>query len=127
MPKNFQKNSPYLQDFNFIVDLMNQMDLEFSTNRIHNYTPNSTKCMTWRDVKASHKTDNPEVIIVTDHVYGTIVLLAIGLGGALTVLILELLMKAQNEGSQKNIFANHGKLSVMTIFPKIIILFHHDR
>ena len=56
--------------------------------------PNSTKCMTWQDVKASHETDSPEIVIRIDDIYGMVILLAMGLGGALVVLTLELLMKA---------------------------------
>ena len=73
---------------------MNQLDLEFSSNRAHDFMPNSTKCMTWQDVKASHETDSPEIVIRIDDIYGMVILLAMGLGGALVVLTLELLMKA---------------------------------
>ena len=81
---------------------MNQLDLEFSSNRVHNYIPNSTKCMTLKNVKASHETDSPEVVIRIDDIYGMVILLAMGLGGALVVLTLELLMKAQKERTLKN-------------------------
>ena len=64
--------------------------------------PNSTKCMTWQDVKSSHETDSPQVVIRIDDIYGVVILLAMGLGGALVVLALELLMKTQIERSMKN-------------------------
>ena len=63
--------------------------------------PNSTKCMTWQDVKSSHETDSPQVVIRIDDIYGVVILLAMGLGGALVVLALELLMKTQIERSMK--------------------------
>ena len=86
-----------MQDFNYLMDLMNQMDLEFSRNRILDYLPNSTNCMTWPEVKASHETDSPIVIIRIDNIYGMMILLAVGLGGSLIVFILELFMRALKE------------------------------
>ena len=58
--------------------------------------------MTWQDVKSSHETDSPQVVIRIDDIYGVVILLAMGLGGALVVLALELLMKTQIERSMKN-------------------------
>ena len=81
---------------------MNQLDLEFSSNRMHDYIPNSTKCMTWHDVKASHETDNPEVVIGIDEIYGSLIILAMGLGGSSVVFTLELLMRASTKRSMKN-------------------------
>ena len=86
-----------MQDFNYLMDLMNQMDLEFSRNRILDYLPNSTNCMTWPEVKASHETDSPTVIIRLDNIYGMMILLAVGLGGSLIVFILELFIRALKE------------------------------
>ena len=76
---------------------MNQMDLEFTMNRIKDYLPNSTKCMTWQGVKASHETDNSEVVVQIDDIFGMLILLTSGLGISLVVLTLELLRKTQNE------------------------------
>ena len=90
---------------------MNQLDLEFSSNRVQGFIPNSTKCLTWQDVKASHETDSPEIVIRIDDIYGMVILLAMGLGGSLVVLILELLMKAQKERTLKNNRA-HGNYTV---------------
>ena len=58
--------------------------------------------MTWQDVKSSHETDSPQVVIRIDDIYGVVILLAMGLGGALVVLALEPLMKTQIERSMKN-------------------------
>ena len=76
---------------------MNQMDLEFSRSRILHYLPNSTNCMTWPEVKASHETDSPTVIIKIENIYGMLILLAVGLGGSFIVFILELFMRALKE------------------------------
>ena len=51
--------------------------------------------MTWEDVKASHMKEDHEVIVNLDDIYGTIILLASGLGGALIILTLEVLTKAK--------------------------------
>ena len=95
--KGCHPSKAYLQDFNYLMDLMNQMDLEFSRNRILDYLPNSTNCMTWPDVKASHETDSPKVIIRIENIYGMLILLAVGLCGSLIVFILELFMSALKE------------------------------
>ena len=81
---------------------MNQLDLEFSSNRILDFIPNSTNCMTWQDVKASHETDIPEVVINIDDIYGMVILLAMGLSGAMVALTLELLIKARKERSMNH-------------------------
>ena len=43
--------------------------------------PNNTKCSTWKDVKHSHTSKRLEKLLLQD-VYGTLILLAIGLTGA---------------------------------------------
>ena len=53
--------------------------------------------MTWPEVKASHETDSPTVIIKIENIYGMLILLAVGLGGSLIVFILELLIRALKE------------------------------
>ena len=97
---------------------MNQMDLEFSNSRIFDIIPHSTKCMTWQDVKASHETDSPEVIIKLDDIYGMVIFLAIGIVGAVVVLILEILMKARTKRSMKNNLAAHGNYILIQFFFK---------
>ena len=85
----FQKESPYLDDVNYLIDMWNQMDMEFSSNRINDwskYLPNSTNCLTWQDVRASHESDTPEVVIKGDNIYGMLIILLVSLGGALVVL-----------------------------------------
>ena len=89
-----QKESPYLHDFNYLIDMMNQLDLETSSNRINDwskYLPNSTNCMTWQDVKATHESDTPDVVIRGDDIYGMVIILFSCLGGALVVLSMEVL------------------------------------
>ena len=88
-----QKGSPFLEDFNKLVELQDQMGLEFSQNGIDDYIPNATKCMTWHDVEKSHENDTA-LVIKLERVYGMIILLALGLGGAMTAFSLEILTKS---------------------------------
>ena len=71
------------------------MALPYSENGggLSNYIPYSTKCMAWRDVRASHKT-NATVVITIEDIYGMMILLVICFGGATVVLLMELLSKA---------------------------------
>ena len=73
----------------------------FAQDHIEEYIPNSTKCMTWQDVKASHEKDNPQVVVRLDDIYGMAILLALGLGGALVALTVEFLIKAQKQRFMK--------------------------
>ena len=72
---------------------MNQLDLDFSINRINDYTPNATKCKTWQDVKSSHIIQNHEVKVRNTDLFGMMILLASGVGGALVMIIFELVVK----------------------------------
>ena len=78
-----------MEDFNLLLDLANQMDLEFSQEGIEKYIPNSTKCLNWKDVRASHEISNTIPVIALGDIYGQIIFLALGLGGALVVLLME--------------------------------------
>ena len=93
-----QKDSPFLEDFNHLLDIKDQMG---RLTKIEDYIPNSTKCMTWQDVKASHEKDNPQVVVRLDDIYGMAILLALGLGGALVALTVEFLIKAQKQRFMK--------------------------
>ena len=85
--------SPFLEDFNHLVDLKDQLGLEFSQDGIEDYLPNATKCLTWQDVKASHEND-ATLVITIENIYGILILLTLGLGGAMMALIAECLTKA---------------------------------
>ena len=83
-----------MEDFNFLLDLKDQMGVEFSQDGIEKFIPNATKCMNWQDVKASHDTDktNSILVITFEDIYGITILLALGLGGAITALVTECLI-----------------------------------
>ena len=78
-----------MEDFNLLLDLANQMDLEFSQEGIEKYIPNSTKCLNWQAVRASHDMSDATPVIAMGDIYGKMILLALGLGGALVVLLME--------------------------------------
>ena len=91
------------------------MDIEISINRILTHVPNSTKCMTWHDVKASHEKDNPEIVIRMDDIVGMLILWAIGIGGALIVLSVELMMKGKRSLLTVSCFCPNSVLLVKQI------------
>ena len=87
-----QKGSQYLDDFNYFIDMRIQMGFSFEKN-IELYIPNATKCWTWQDVKKSHVINDDMMVIEPDHVFGLIILLLVGLCGAMTILTGERLFK----------------------------------
>ena len=66
------------------------MGLQFTQVGVkgRDYIPNSTKCIKWQDVQASHKIVH-KVIVRLDSIYVIMIILAVGLGGALVVSPLE--------------------------------------
>ena len=88
-----------------------------SPEDIDEYIPNSTKCMTWQDVKASHEKDNPQVVVGLDDIYGMAILLALGLGGALVALTVEFLIKAQKQRFMKTELVTRPRLITVTGLP----------
>ena len=89
----FQKGSPYLEDFDFLIDMKDQMGLEFSGEGVGNYIPNATKCMRWEQVKASHAAD-ADLVIRIEQLFGMLLLLGLGIGAASVALIIEGLTNA---------------------------------
>ena len=67
-----------------------------SVKRILDIIANSTKCETWQDIKSSHRIENHEVTVRITDFFGMMILLASGLGGALIMMILELVVKAEH-------------------------------
>ena len=57
---------------------------------------NATKCGTWQDIEASHikAAGRSEVVVRLDDTYGILSLLAIGLSGAVTILLVEALVRS---------------------------------
>ena len=91
---SFQKESPYLEDFNYLIDLSFQKGMTWDKD-IEDYFPNGTKCMNWQDVKMSHESSVSQVIISYEDIQGLIILLSIGLIAAAVILISERLTKSK--------------------------------
>ena len=81
-----------MEDFNNLGGIRKQMGSSFQ-NEMKRKLPNSTKCSTWNDVEQSHTMEDPRVVVQLEDIYGMMILLAVGLSGALVVLTMELLNK----------------------------------
>ena len=96
-----QKGSPFLEGLNGFND--NAFEAGLTSDK-QGYTkfPNSTKCLTWEGVKASHMKEDHEVAVTFEDTYGIIILLASGLGGALVILTLEYLNNIKKKTLSKD-------------------------
>ena len=77
-----------MDDFNYFIDMKIQMGLSFE-KEIERYIPNATKCWTWQDVKKSHMIDKHKMVVKLEDVNGLIILLTVGLFGAMMILAIE--------------------------------------
>ena len=66
------------------------------------HLPNATKCLTWQDVKLTHTTKDQQVVAKLDDIYGMIILLASGLGGAVLLIMVELVFEAMKQSIRAN-------------------------
>ena len=76
------------------MQLSLEMGLKFTDikRNFGNYLPNSTKCNTWGDVKASHRNKSNLVVLNYDDIYGLLIILTVGLSGSSFIFIAELLI-----------------------------------
>ena len=74
--------------------------------------PNATKCSTWNDVEQSHTIEDPRVVVQLEDIYGMIILLAVGLSGAVVGLTMELLNKILIR-KHNQIYLASGKLYLL--------------
>ena len=79
----FQKQSPFLEDMNSFIHLAKQMGQ--INQRFYNYLPNATVCKS----NEPHGDNDHVVIVKLRDIYGMLVLLALGMGVALTAFIAE--------------------------------------
>ena len=63
-------------------------------SQIYREDPNLTKCTTWNDVKKSHMTQDQDVVITFEDISGLLLVLAVGLIGAMILISMEFLVKA---------------------------------
>ena len=66
---------------NNFIDLAKQMGLIHKS--FYNYLPNGTTCNTVNDIYESHIENNHKVTVKLTDIYGMLVLLGFGVGGAL--------------------------------------------
>ena len=52
-----------------------------------------TKCLTWNDVKKSHMMQDPNVVITFEDIIGLLLVLAVGLIGAIIFISFEYVVK----------------------------------
>ena len=72
---------------NNLINLAKQMGL--IEMGYYNHLPNATKCKTVNDVYESHREENHVVTMEVNDIYGMLVLLGLGVGGALLTFIAE--------------------------------------
>ena len=82
-----QKQSPFLDDMNKLIQLAKQIGLIHRS--YYNHLPNATKCKTMRDVYASHAEQTNTVIVDVNDIYGMLALIAIGVCMALIAFMTE--------------------------------------
>ena len=78
-----------MDDANDLIHLAKQMGLIDVS--YYNHMPNATKCNTIKDIYQSHVDDL--VILEVSDIYGMLILLALGLGGALVLFSSEIMIK----------------------------------
>ena len=64
-------------------------------NSYYNYLPNATKCTTIGDVNKSHEGKNRRVTVHLNDIFGMLILLGLGAGGALISLITEIIFSVR--------------------------------
>ena len=85
-----QKESPYLDDVNELIELAHQMGLIDSVIKM--YVPNATECMTWPAVQGSHAENGKTVTFKFGDLIGVLLLISMGLGGALLSCVAEMMI-----------------------------------
>ena len=100
-----------MEDFNNLGGIRKQMGSSFQ-NEMKRKLPNSTKCSTWNEVEQSHTMEDPRVVVQLEDIYGMMILLAVGLSGAVVVLTMELLNKILIR-KHNQIYLASGKLYLL--------------
>ena len=100
-----------MEDFNYLGGIRKQMGSSFQ-NEMKRKLPNSTKCSTWNDVEQSHTMEDPRVVVQLEDICGMMIILAVGLSGAVVVLMMELLSKTLIR-KHHQIYLASGKLCLL--------------
>ena len=88
--EEFQKQSPYLEEMNHFINLAEQMGL-IKMSYLKDL-PNSTECNTIADVYKTHTNKNRTVRVKVNDIYGMLILLGLGVGGALITFTAEIIL-----------------------------------
>ena len=85
---------------NYLIGLQDQMgdSIGSKSNRLW---PNTTKCTTWNKVQKSQMEQDPNVVITFEDISGLLLVLAVGLVGAMIFMSLEHGVKAFKENKDK--------------------------
>ena len=103
-----QKESPFLDDFNYLIGLKYQMGEPMSVDGSESHMPNSTKCLTWNRVKISHMAENNRVVMKLEDMYGLLMLFASGILGAILLISIELILNVLKQ-KKKAISSDQGQ------------------
>ena len=89
-----QIGSPYLNDANELINLANQMGLIDKV--LQSKTSNASKCLTRSAVEETNVSQSEKMrILRIEDIYGMLVILSIGLGGALLVFTTECIVHCE--------------------------------
>ena len=100
--RELQKESPYLEDANELI--YRAVESGLIAAKLKKYQPNATHCLSHADVQRSHFGKGQQVVFKMDHIYGMIILLAIGLGVATLIVMAEMIIhKASTRIKEPNI------------------------
>ena len=79
-----------MEDANELIQLAREAGL--IDHKLNYLYPHAKKCVTRADVEKSHFGRDQQVVFKMDNIYGMIVLMAIGLGGATFIAVVELIV-----------------------------------
>ena len=97
---SFQKGSPFLEDINYLIGISDQMGDSLG-KQVYQRVPNMTKWLTWNAVEKSHMTQDNKVVVKLDDIYGLLLILALGLFGAMILISTEIAVKALKRKNKK--------------------------
>ena len=96
-----QKASPYLEDANELIHRAVESGL--IAEKMKEHLPNATQCVSHADVQRSHFGKGQLVVFRMDNIYGMLILLAIGLGVAAIIVMVEMIVhKASTRTKELN-------------------------
>ena len=89
-----------MDDMNYLIGLQYQMG-DSLESRIERVSPNMTKCLTWNKVQKSQMEQDQNVVITFEDISGLLLVLAVGLIGAMIIIFVELAVKAFTGNNDK--------------------------